>query len=184
MAADDWTDAQIEKLKTLWAAGYSSTEIANELRGGFSRSAVIGKVHRLKLPTPEGKKVRSTRANAAPRIAAPLRPGKITALSRFGETACEAPARRNQANSIAERVKIAEAEPGIPEKYKGEMPDGTGVKLIGLSDLNCHWPKGDPLQDDFEFCGARAVPGMPYCAHHCRISYTPAVDRRRAMQRV
>ncbi len=72
------------------------------------------------------------------------------------------------------RLAIAEAEPGLPERLKGEKPDGTGIKFIALTTLNCHWPKGDPLEDDFEFCGGRAIEGTPYCAHHCRISYAPA----------
>ena len=29
------------------------------------------------------------------------------------------------------------------------------------------------------FCGGRAVAGLPYCGHHCRIAYQPAAERRR-----
>lgn len=44
-----WTDALIARLKELWAAGYSATEIAKEL-GHISRCGVITKAHRLNLP--------------------------------------------------------------------------------------------------------------------------------------
>ena len=45
-----WTDLNISRLKILWAEGYTATVIAGEL--GCSRNAVIGKIHRLKLPEP------------------------------------------------------------------------------------------------------------------------------------
>ena len=43
-----WTDERIEALKTMWEAGRTASQIAEEL-GGVSRNAVIGKAHRLGL---------------------------------------------------------------------------------------------------------------------------------------
>ncbi|MES2339445.1 MAG: GcrA family cell cycle regulator [Pseudomonadota bacterium] len=43
-----WTDERIEKLRTLWEAGQTASQIAENL-GGVSRNAVIGKAHRLGL---------------------------------------------------------------------------------------------------------------------------------------
>ena len=43
-----WTGDRIELLRQRWADGISATQIAAEL-GGVSRSAVLGKVHRLGL---------------------------------------------------------------------------------------------------------------------------------------
>lgn len=43
-----WTEERVEKMKALRSEGYSASIIANEL-GGVSRSAVIGKLHRLGL---------------------------------------------------------------------------------------------------------------------------------------
>ena len=43
-----WTHERIEQLKKLWEAGYTASNIANEL-GGITRNAVIGKAHRLGL---------------------------------------------------------------------------------------------------------------------------------------
>lgn len=42
-----WTDEQIARLRTRRTEGASASEIAAEL--GFSRSAVLGKAHRLGL---------------------------------------------------------------------------------------------------------------------------------------
>lgn len=43
-----WTDARIAELTRLWATGVSASGIATAL-GDVSRSAVLGKLHRLKL---------------------------------------------------------------------------------------------------------------------------------------
>ena len=43
-----WSESRIDRLKELWAAGMSASEIAQEL-GGTSRNAVIGKLSRLGL---------------------------------------------------------------------------------------------------------------------------------------
>src|SRR3954447_8067379 len=45
-----WTDERIERLKSLWTKGMTASHIADEL-GGVSRNAVIGKAHRLGLPS-------------------------------------------------------------------------------------------------------------------------------------
>ncbi|MDB5447224.1 MAG: GcrA cell cycle regulator [Phenylobacterium sp.] len=54
-----WTDAQIALLTQLWTQGVSASGIAAEL-GDVSRSAVLGKLHRLKL-------LKSRQAASAPR---------------------------------------------------------------------------------------------------------------------
>jgi GcrA cell cycle regulator len=35
----------------------------------------------------------------------------------------------------------------------------------------CLWPHGHPDDADFHFCGARPLPGKPYCAEHAAIAY-------------
>ena len=36
---------------------------------------------------------------------------------------------------------------------------------------SCLWPHGHPDDADFHFCGARPLPGKPYCAEHAAIAY-------------
>lgn len=43
-----WTEPRVEKLRSLYAEGYSANIIADKM--GVSRNAVIGKWHRLRLP--------------------------------------------------------------------------------------------------------------------------------------
>src|SRR5579871_359482 len=60
----DWNEARVALLTRRWAEGASASVIAREL-GGVSRSAVLGKVHRLKLRQPETKLRRAR--NGSPR---------------------------------------------------------------------------------------------------------------------
>ncbi|GIX16685.1 MAG: global cell cycle regulator GcrA-like protein [Rhodothalassiaceae bacterium] len=63
-----WTEDKIEKLKKLWAKGLSASQIAKELGEGFSRNAVIGKVHRLGLKSrPSPVKPRARKTGGQPR---------------------------------------------------------------------------------------------------------------------
>jgi len=48
MTVAGWTHERVEALKALWADGLSTGQIAAKL--GLTRSAVGGKIHRLKLP--------------------------------------------------------------------------------------------------------------------------------------
>src|SRR5579864_9416507 len=81
----DWSEERIEALTKLWREGFSASQVARQL-GGVSRSAVIGKVHRLGLagrdapsrPNARGGRPAST-ARATPggvRRAAPPRPSR------------------------------------------------------------------------------------------------------------
>lgn len=69
-----WTPERVETLTALWEEGLSCREIATRL-GGVTRSAVIGKVHRLGL---DGRENPSTPGSkrAAPKVAKPPKPKK------------------------------------------------------------------------------------------------------------
>lgn len=43
---------------------------------------------------------------------------------------------------------------------------------------SCCWPFGDPGTPGFHFCGAKPLPGKPYCAEHAAIAYVKIRDRR------
>ena len=75
-----WTDERIDALKTLWEAGKTASQIADEL-GGVTRNAVIGKAHRLGLqsrPSPvkanEPALVQPVAAAPEPTVEAALEP--------------------------------------------------------------------------------------------------------------
>ena len=64
-----WTSERIEMLQSLWREGHSASAIAERL-GGISRNAVIGKAHRLLLPSRPSPIKRDERPKAP--VAAPV----------------------------------------------------------------------------------------------------------------
>ena len=45
-----WTEEEEWELRKLWIGGFSASQISKSLNCGYSRNAVIGKIHRLNLP--------------------------------------------------------------------------------------------------------------------------------------
>ena len=56
--------------------------------------------------------------------------------------------------------------------------------LDEITDTNCRWPVGDPLSEDFTYCGLPPVKGRSYCAGHCRMSYQPPKGTAESASRV
>ena len=157
-----WSDDRVEQLKKLWEAGLSASQIAAEL-GNVTRNAVIGKVHRLGLSgrakSPSTAAPRQRKARPAQQMMRVSRP-----VSR-GNTA------------LAHAFEV-EVEPD-PIAYDNVVPMSQRLSLLELNEATCHWPVGDPSSPEFFFCGGKALTGLPYCAHHSRVAYQPAADRRR-----
>lgn len=174
----NWNDERVELLKKLWSEGLSASQIASHL-GGVSRNAVIGKVHRLKL---------SSRGRAT---AAPARPKKVAkppvssptiskTVSRGGSSGRSMPvsigATALQVQYDAEYVPQHHTRPAMENVV---VPISRRLQLVELTERTCKWPNGDPLSEDFSFCGTDAAETGPYCQYHSRLAYQPAAERRR-----
>ncbi|WP_208440776.1 GcrA family cell cycle regulator [Bartonella raoultii] len=170
-----WTDERVELLKKFWSEGLSASQIAAQL-GGVSRNAVIGKVHRLKLPgrgkTAQGSvRAQKTPANpSSPRIR--RTPSTVLPTS---SPSCGVEATALKMESVTEDVKEIDA----PEKSSVVVPISRHLNLLQLSENTCRWPVGDPLSSDFHFCGADSGENSPYCAFHAKIAFQPISERRR-----
>lgn len=169
----NWTDERVEALKKLWAEGLSASQIAAQL-GGVSRNAVIGKVHRLKLSargraTAAPARQKKT-ANSGGSAASPSRAGRThrPMTSSIGATALQA---QFDADPVARHDPRPVEDVVVPISRK--------LKLIELGEHTCKWPNGDPMADDFSFCGNDAGDAGPYCTYHARVAYQPASERRR-----
>lgn len=46
--------------------------------------------------------------------------------------------------------------------------------IITVEQSNCRWPIGDPCQDGFYLCGAKANAHDIYCPEHMKIAYRPS----------
>lgn len=145
MEDEAWSGERVDLLRRLWAEGATAAVIGVKL-GGVSRSAVLGKIFRLRL--------RGESAVAAPPA------GQKSATSAQGDGA-DTPARRR-------RRQPREQPPPAPVKiarYK---------TLLELTNHTCRWPHGRPGSGKFFFCGAVGADleqGVPYCAAHMRRAY-------------
>ena len=59
----------------------------------------------------------------------------------------------------------------LSPKKELSLTDADDDKMFNLKIKGCRWPFGDPGTDDFYFCGAKQVPGKPYCLEHCMLAY-------------
>lgn len=168
----NWTDERVETLRKLWAEGLSASQIAAQL-GGVSRNAVIGKVHRLKL---------SSRGRAT---AAPARQKKAQGAGSAKSVTRSATVTRTVTASVGATAlqQQFDAEP-VTRQYLRPLenvvvPISQRLQLVQLNERTCKWPNGDPLSEDFHFCGNDSAESGPYCTYHARIAFQPASERRR-----
>jgi GcrA cell cycle regulator len=165
----NWTDERVELLRKLWSEGLSASQIAAQL-GGVSRNAVIGKVHRLKLSgRGRGRAAapRAKKASAGPAKTA-TRPTR-TITASIGATALQV---QFDAEPVARQVLRPVQDVVVPISRR--------LELTQLTERTCKWPNGDPLAEDFNFCGNDVGESGPYCGYHSRLAYQPAAERRRA----
>lgn len=170
----NWTDERVERLTKLWADGLSASQIAAQL-GGVTRNAVIGKVHRLNLP---GRAKSGGSAAARPKRPAPVRPSvQVNAANR---PAAQKSAPRGGAAAALRPAFDTEAvaEPAIAGDVV--VPISRRLVLTDLTERTCKWPVGDPMHDDFHFCGNDSDENTPYCKYHAKLAFQPSSERRRA----
>lgn len=149
---DAWSDERVEKLKGLASAHESCANIAAELNSlpgpGITRSAVIGKLHRLGLSTGNGKG-----DHRGPRRERKSK-DNLTRKTRLDEL-----------------FDADEATELPPEQSEHAM---TFVEAMA-TDNRCRYPIGNPLDlDAFRFCGAPKKNGCSYCAPHFRFTHKRA----------
>jgi len=175
----NWTDERVERLKKLWAEGLSASQIAAQL-GGVSRNAVIGKVHRLNLPgrAKAGGTSTATRAPKRPATAAPRAANSFNA-SRISANRTVA---RQQGSALLKEDMDIDAIEEVRYRPSSNVvvPISRRLGLTELTERTCKWPVGDPLKDDFHFCGGESPDSSPYCTYHQRLAYQPVAERRKA----
>ncbi|KAA0699409.1 GcrA cell cycle regulator [Neorhizobium sp. P12A] len=171
----NWTDERVEKLKKLWSEGLSASQIAAQL-GGVSRNAVIGKVHRLSLPG------RAKAGGTATTARAPKRNATVPRAPTYASRVATRTVTRQQgATMLKEEIEVDEMEEmEFRPASNVVVPISRRLGLTELTERTCKWPVGDPLKDDFYFCGCESPDSSPYCTYHQRLAYQPVNDRRRA----
>ena len=146
-----WKQRRIAQLRKLWGAGLSASEIARILGPGFSRCAVLGKIHRLGLTRPKPPRDRNEAKADGARA-----PGKKGVRPR--------PVRRA---SVPHRRLPKEAPlAGAP----------LHLALADLGPAHCRWPHGE---GPYSFCGLQRMKGSSYCVEHDAVAWRPAARKRR-----
>lgn len=118
-----WTEARIAELSRLWADGFSATQIGAEM--GLTRGSVIGKIFRLKLPHPDGKRLVKRRSYPRQAIEITRANAKARAKRHYDKrrrrekeiTLAKLRAKGVSPTSVFYRLQL----PAIPEMTKGEL---------------------------------------------------------------
>src|SRR5580700_11710682 len=141
-----WTRERIALLKRLWTDGATATAIATQLR--MSKSAVLGKVFRLRLRPAAKATAAAARRNAA--AVGRRRRGRLPTKPQ-----------------VTPAVPAAPVAPAAPAMTSGKT-------LFELTNHSCRWPHGQPGTKTFHFCGVPGADlegGRPYCERHMRRAY-------------
>lgn len=146
-----WTDETVAELRRLHGEKWTCREIAAYF-GNITRNAVIGKLHRLGLTSPQKFRPREPRQNPFQRIPVP-KPVYGPPPSKLAPVAAAAPVKPSTGKAIST----------IAGRYQCD--------LFHLADDSCRFPIGDPGAADFCFCGTKAIEGLPYCGGHSRLVY-------------
>lgn len=142
-----WTPEITERMTKLWGEGHSAATIALDLGGGFTRSAIIGKAHRLKLPSREtSKSARRRKREARP---------------------------KREHGGIWRRIDamLADANKTAIDLPVDSSPFATTIEGLIDDRSQCRYPVTTPEGEPQLFCAADVVEGMPYCARHCAVCY-------------
>ena len=180
----DWNDETILRLRSLWDEGHSTAEIGRRL--GVSKNAVVGKAHRLGLPSRPSPIRREGGGRSRPasprRVIGPTLPplpadASAAAAPRrpeiSGHEPCSAPTSVHAAAAHAAAAQVRTPPPIAP------MPPPRAVPAARTGRLQaCCWPLGEPGTRSFRFCDAESLAGKPYCGEHAQLAYVRVRDRR------
>lgn len=146
MSAWAWTEERIERLKALWAGGWTASRISDAFGNGCTRNSVLSKVHRLHLAQRESPIRRTGPAPRRPRATIDRRPDAVARSPRPVDV-----------------VRLPEGDvprPPIVDLAAQRIPQG------------CRWIYGEPGDAAWIFC-QRPTPSPTdvWCPAHRAIAY-------------
>lgn len=154
---------------------WSLEEIAL-LRAGISEGLSYGQLRRFRLP----RRSRSAIIGKCHRL------GLRQSMSPAEHRACSA--QHNNAANFSMRIrKGLNLRRETAHHFADIEAHGEAVKTIFelKDDQTCKWPIGDPKQPGFGFCGEHPHDGETYCATHRATAYEPlAIKRPERIERI
>lgn len=190
-----WDEEEIETLKRLWAAGLTATEIAAAMVWP-TRNAIIGKVHRLKLPMrklvpPPMRRGSWTDAQVA-ELRAAIRDGcslrQVEARVGRAKETCKRKAAELGIPWLAAHVQRRPPAPRRPRCRPAPLPEVKtmfvvptpeppqpttgGITIMDLRSYSCRYiiRHGRSMAPGTTFyCGEPRDAGLAWCAHHRKV---------------
>jgi len=138
-----WTEPNTELLKKLWAEGRTAQEISYRIEGS-TRSGILGKIHRMKLP------VRAESPNPM-HIEHKRMAGGATHYKKVKKVS---------------KVKRKDREGISITSYANTEPK----TMLDLKRRECQWPVRSEGKQHW-FCAAEVAGKYPYCEKHISIAY-------------
>lgn len=157
-----WTLEREQSLASLWADGFSASQIAARIGG--SRNSIIGKAHRLGLTsrvTPHhsgSSRAPKDRKSTNATLLNKIRNGRF--------------ARSTKAPPSSERADAAGASVLFPPSGAPPQPS-LDLALDDLKPGQCRFPYGDAAP--FKFCGHQTCDGS-YCEPHYHFCHRPPAE--------
>lgn len=165
----EWPDERSQQLAKLWEDdSLSAAEIAAAL--GITRNAVLGRAHRMELPS---RKVVSRRLGGGPLVQKQRKPRA-------------APGRTAPFRPLPEPARGPSPAAAPAPRYDIEASASLGLDILDLRRDQCRYPDpaGDPAMGvPFTFCGHRVAPGSSYCQPHKMICTGAGTQSERAASR-
>lgn len=166
-----WSTEMEKVLRELWALGLSVEEIAVEINKRFhkdlvvpfTRNAIIGKVHRLKLPKRD--KVNRYKTKVV-KISKPKRARrKVNKVNKEPDKPADRPQVHKPKPTEPDTVSVPLQAPVV--ETTSELEKNPAVRAVmSLSSTSCRWPIGNVKDEGFHFCCAVVDGEKSYCAEH------------------
>lgn len=144
-----WTSEQVETLKALHAKGMSCALMASELACGFTRNAIIGKLHRMGL------------SNATSTIR------KVGGNKRLKKVPPKT-SRVVWANGNSDKLRLIDYPMIESGPVRCVQIETRGISLLDLLDGECRYPDGEGAR--ITFCGHPKLDDSSYCGPHFALS--------------
>ena len=158
-AVSFWTEQRDAELRILLADGKSAREAAEKI--GCTRNACIGRSRRLDI------------RSSAPSNSRPKKPKETPKPKAAPIPKPEVPMPKPQ---VSHRVELVFGDETLELK---PLFAGAPEAIMALRPSSCRFPLGDPLKDDFMFCGETTLVGRTYCDCHMGIAYGPGTQSER-----
>ncbi len=175
-----WDEARDALLRERWAAGQSQRQVSEAL--GTTPNAIAGRISRLGLKRGVGnsrwtheavRKLRELEREKKPRKVIGKEFGLSAGAVQSKLRRLREPPRPHVNITNVARIVPSHPRPSRdlqgPAKGAVELKwrSGSAYALLEHRSIECKWPIGDPLQDDFHMCCAPVEwCGAVYCRYH------------------